>query len=250
MTGSIDWYAHPGARHWRCPPLPDQTLRFHASLPGYQPTALVPLPRLAAELAVGQVWVKDESSRFGLPAFKALGASWATLRRLADHLGGEPAANLDDLRQRLADLPPVELVTATDGNHGRAVARMARLVGARAHIFVPLVVPLAARSAIAGEGAEVTVVDGSYDEAVSWAASYAGADQARFLIQDTAWPGYERVPGWIVEGYATLVVEVDQQLAGAGTGPAGLIVVPVGVGSLAQAVLAHYRSQPEPPAVL
>lgn len=190
---------------------------LHRSLPGYAPTPLVDLPALAAELGVGQVLVKDESSRLGLPAFKALGASWAS-------------------RQVLERSPGAELVTATDGNHGRAVARMAARLGTTSTIFVPAVMPESTAALIAGEGAEVVRVDGDYDEAVRAAAAHADAP-GRELVQDTAWAGYEQVPQWIVDGYATLLEEVDEAL---GRQP-DLVVVPVGVGSLAQAVVAHYR---------
>ncbi|MET8976948.1 pyridoxal-phosphate dependent enzyme [Streptomyces sp. NPDC004539] len=218
MTDS-HWLSRPAARAWRCAPAPTEVRDFHRALPGYAPTPLVELPALAEELRVGRAFVKDESARLGLPAFKVLGASWAIHRALAERPPG-----------------PVTLVTATDGNHGRAVARIARLLGHRAHVHVPRGVPAAAIDAITGEGATVTEVDGSYDDAVRRAADTPDA----VLIQDTAWPGYERVPGWIVEGYATLCEEIDEQL------PAGpdLVVVPVGVGSLAQAVITHYRSRP------
>ncbi|MFF2653161.1 diaminopropionate ammonia-lyase [Streptomyces sp. NPDC058045] len=210
---------------------------FHSSLGGHAPTPLTELPSLAVESGVGRVFVKDESCRLGLPAFKALGASWAVHRILAE---------------RAPQQGPLTLVTATDGNHGRAVARMARRFGQRAHVFVPQGVHPGAVVAIEGEGAEVTVVPGSYDEAVRRAAGAAEGPDA-VLVQDTAWPGYERIPGWIVEGYATLCAEIDEQLgrAGAGAGP-DLVVVPVGVGSLAQAVVTHYRSRPSghAPAVL
>ncbi|MFD9004577.1 diaminopropionate ammonia-lyase [Streptomyces sp. NPDC059582] len=190
------------------------------------------LPSLAAELEVGRVFVKDESYRLGLPAFKALGASWAVRRALA-----ERAVN--------GEVPgPVTLVTATDGNHGRAVARMARLAGQRAHVFVPRGVHPQAVAAIVAEQTEVTEVAGPYDEAVRRAAEAAAGPDA-VLIQDTAWAGYERIPGWIVEGYSTLCAEIDEQLADAGIaeGP-DLVSIPVGVGSLAQAVVTHYRSRP------
>jgi diaminopropionate ammonia-lyase len=111
-------------------------------------------------------------------------------------------------------------------------------------VFVPRVVPAEASAAIAAEGATVTVVDGPYDRAVELAAAHAAAGQRRALVQDTAWPGYERVPGWIVEGYGTLLREVDAQLAEHGLPGPDLVGVPVGVGSLAQAVVAHYRSRP------
>ncbi|MGW1910321.1 diaminopropionate ammonia-lyase [Streptomyces sp. NPDC002076] len=225
------WTVRPGARTWRCAPAAAEVRDFHAALPDYAPTPLAELPHIAAELGLGRVFVKDESCRLGLPAFKALGASWAVHRVLAERaaVGMGPG--------------PVTLVTATDGNHGRAVARFARLRGQDAHVFVPRGVPPQAVAAIVGEGAEVTEVAGPYDAAVRRAAEAAGAPDA-VLVQDSAWPGQERIPGWIVEGYSTLCAEIDEQLAarGAGEGP-DLVSVPVGVGSLAQAVVTHYRSR-------
>ncbi|MFF1708643.1 diaminopropionate ammonia-lyase [Streptomyces sp. NPDC058268] len=227
------WFARPAARAWTCPPEPAEAQAFHASLPGYATTPLHELASLADELGVGRVFVKDESARLGLPAFKALGASWAVHRALA-----ERAANSG------APSGPVTLVTATDGNHGRAVARFARLLGQRAHVFVSGGVHPAASAAIASEGAEVTQVAGPYDDAVRRAADAAADGPATLLVQDSAWPGYERIPRWIVEGYSTLFTEVDAQLAAAGAGPPDLVAVPVGVGSLAQAAVTHYRSRP------
>lgn len=219
-------------RSFACPPPPTDVLAFHRSVPGYAPTPLVPLPALAAELGIASAWVKDESSRLGLPAFKALGASWAVRR------------TLDDLGWADGDAPLV-FVTATDGNHGRAVARTARLLGHAARVLVPDGVYPAAIAAIEGEGARVTRVAGSYDDAVAEAARVAARDGA-VLLQDTAWPGYERIPALIVEGYATLFAELDAQLAANGVAAPDLVVVPTGVGSLLQAALAHYRSRPDP----
>src|SRR5258708_17138099 len=101
----------------------------------------------------------------------------------------------------------------------------------------------ATRAAIAGEGAEVIQVDGSFDEAVAQARQWAADRPGAALVQDTAWPGYEQVPGWIVEGYSTLFAELDAQLAAARAGPPSLVAVPVGVRSLAQAAVAHYRGK-------
>ncbi|MFG2123654.1 diaminopropionate ammonia-lyase [Streptomyces sp. NPDC048710] len=229
---TLPWSARLGARAWRCAPAPAEVRGFHFSLPDYAPTRLTEVPSLAAELEVGRVFVKDESSRLGLPAFKALGASWAIHRALA-----ERAANG-------RDPGPVTLVTATDGNHGRAVARMAHRLGQHAHVFVPQGVHPQAVAAIVAEQAKVTEVPGPYDEAVRLAAEEAAAPDA-VLVQDTAWPGYEQIPGWIVEGYSTLCAEIDEQLAAEGVraGP-DLVSIPVGVGSLAQAVVTHYRSRP------
>src|SRR5437764_15218477 len=105
----------------------DGPLEFHRELAGYAPTRLVDASELARYLGVGKVWVKDESSRLGLPSFKILGASWATYQMLTSRLGGGLAdwADLDDLAARLGPLRPLTLVAATDGNHGRAVAHVA-----------------------------------------------------------------------------------------------------------------------------
>ena len=212
------WYANPSARAWSSGEAGPPARPFHESLPGYRPTPLVPLPSIAAELGVGRVLVKDESARLGLPAFKVLGASWAC-------------------KQVLDRRPAAVLVTATDGNHGRAVARMARHFGTTATVFVPAVMLERTATLIASEGAEVVRVDGDYDEAVRVAALHANESPARALVQDTAWPGYEDVPAWIVDGYETLLDEIDDSL---GRAP-DLVAVPVGVGSLAQAVVAHHR---------
>jgi diaminopropionate ammonia-lyase len=199
---------------------------FHAGLPGYAPTPLTELPGIAARLGVGRVFVKDESARMGLAAFKVLGASWAVHQVLSRRPSGTE----------------VLLVTATDGNHGRAVARMARVFGQRARVFVAGGVHPDAVAAIAAEGAQVTRVAGSYDDAVRLAVQAAGEPPA-VLVQDMGWPGYDQVPGWIVEGYSTLFAEVDEQLSAAGVPGPALVVIPAGVGSLAQAAVTRYRSR-------
>ena len=134
-------------------------------------------------------------------------------------------------------------MTATDGNHGRALARFAARLGLPAEVFVPAVMTPAAAAAISAEGAVVTRVEGSYDETVVAAAEFAETSMDRALIQDTAWPGYESVPGWIVEGYGTMLEEVSDQLGELGVAEPGLVAVPVGVGSLAQSVVAYYRGR-------
>jgi len=245
---ALPWLARPGARSWACgssAAVRDGEVRaYHASLPGYAPTPLADVPALAAELGAGRVFVKDESDRLGLPAFKVLGASWAVRQVLARRApaGAAPPPGVAGLRALAADWRDLVLVTATDGNHGRAVARMARLCGAPARVFVPAVTSPATRAAIAEEGADVVEVAGGYDEAVAAARQWAEGQAGSALIQDTAWPGYEQVPSWIVEGYSTLFGELDAQLAEAGAGPPALVTVPVGVGSLAQAAVVHYRS--------
>ena len=194
------------------PPVPGAARAFHATLPGYRPTPLVGLPGLAASLGVAQVWVKDEADRFGLPAFKILGASWAVNRALSARAGHlAPAGSLDELRRRMAG-SAVTLVTATDGNHGRAVARMARLVGVRARVYLPDGVGSGAVDAIADEGAEVVRTSLVYDQVVQTAARSVDGRPDDVLVQDTSWPGYEDIPRWIVDGYSTLFAEIDDQI--------------------------------------
>lgn len=248
----LPWLARPQARFWICA-VPEHVRvgavrAFHAGLPGYAPTPLTEVPELARELGAGRVFVKDESSRLGLPAFKVLGASWAIHRLLTGSPASEPVSPgttppdaLAKLRTAAAQRPGLIFVTATDGNHGRAVARIARLISTPARVFVPGVTSPATRAAIASENAEVTQINGSYDDAVATAGHWADDHPGAALIQDTAWPDYELVPAWIVEGYSTLFAEIDAQLTAAGAGPPSLVAVPVGVGSLAQAAVAHYR---------
>ena len=211
------------------------SLPFHRELPGYAPTPLRELPGLAARCGVSRVWLKDEGARLGLPAFKILGASWAASRMLAARLG-EPAlaADLDALRARLGGAPA--LVTATDGNHGRAVARMAALLGLPARVFLPAGAAPARIAAIAGEGALVEEVDGTYDDAVTRAAAVA-TEVGGLLLQDTSLPGHERVSELVVEGYATLFWEIEEQLRAAGEWPPDVLLVQVGVGALAHAAI-------------
>ncbi len=218
-----------------------EPLAFHRRLPGYAPTPLLDLEGLAADLGLGALWVKHEAERFGLPAFKILGASYAVFRRCADELGPPPAwESVAELRAWAAPLRPLTLLAATDGNHGRAVARSAALLGFQASILVPAGTVQARIDAITGEGAAVTVVDGSYDDAVALAA--AGAGPRAWVIADTAWPGYEETPRRVVAGYSTMLAEADAQIAQQGRGGPDLVLVQVGVGALAAALVLHYRA--------
>jgi diaminopropionate ammonia-lyase len=179
---------------------------FHASLPGYRPTPVRSLPALAAQLGVAAVAVKDESDRLGLPAFKVLGAAWAIERTL---------------RRR----PSVStLVAASAGNHGHAVAHVAALRGLRCRVFLPARSAPARREAIAAAGADV-IVDGDYEHAVAQAHAAARAAGSA----EVADVGASDCARWVIDGYATLFAETVQQ------GEYDLILVPVGVGSLAAA---------------
>lgn len=242
------WHAHPGARRWTCPPAPADIRVFHEGLAGYAPTPAVDLPAVAERLGVGRVVVKDESSRLGLPAFKGLGVSYAMYRVVCERAGRTvPPTDWDGLREVVATLGPLEFVAATDGNHGRAVARFSRLLDVPAHVFVPDVVTPSSIRAIQGEGARVSVVSEDYDKTVHLAADESQRQPGAVLIQDTSWPGYEDIPQWVVDGYSTLFAELDDQF---GFGEAterdrAVVVTPMGVGSLAQAAIVHYRSHPD-----
>jgi len=217
-------------------------IELHRRLPGYQPTALVDLPSAATRLGVGRILIKHEADRFGLPAFKVLGASWATWRIVCQRLGrsDDPSdvTSLDDLRRIAEPLRPMGLVTATDGNHGRGVARAAAWFGFDAHILMPAGTVAARIDAIRAEGAEVTVIDGDYDECVRRAASMA--DERHLVVSDTSWPGYHDIPTDIADGYATMFTELDQQLPAAGVDHLDGLVIPMGVGSLALSAVRHF----------
>jgi diaminopropionate ammonia-lyase len=203
------------------------------------------MPDLAKTLGVRQVFVKDESERLGLPAFKVLGSSWAVIRLIARELektGVDPWKwdSVDDLRKLAIQLPDTSLVTASDGNHGRGLARVAQWLEIPAHVFMPAGTAPARVDAIRSEGAEVVVLEGNHDDAVRHASEYARS-VGGWLIQDTSWPGYTEVPGWIVEGYATLLDEIEEALGERDQQWPDVMMIPFGTGALAGAIIPHLR---------
>lgn len=242
MEAQAPFYFNPrlNPRLAEAGPVSREPLEFHRKLPGYAPSRLVEAAPLAAQLGLGKLWVKDESQRLGLPAFKILGASWATYRALEERFGPfKPWHTLAEVRAQLAAYQPPALATATDGNHGRAVARMARWLGLAARIFVPEGTAEARLKGIESEGATVSLVRGTYDEAVEQAAREA--NPGCLVISDTSWPGYEVVPGWIAEGYSTIFWEIEDELARWDNPGPDVALVQVGVGALAAALVRHYR---------
>jgi diaminopropionate ammonia-lyase len=199
---------NPAVREDAVPEPSQAAAAFHASLAGFQPTPVRELPAVAHELALGAVLVKDESRRLGLPAFKVLGASWA-------------------IELALREQPGTHTLVAAS-NHGRAVAHVAARRGLGCRVFLPAR-SLPRRGAIAAEGAELIVVDGSYEDAVAQAEA-AGLDAGTVVIADVGAAGPAR---WVIDGYATLFAETATQAG------YDLIVVPVGVGSLAAAAARH-----------
>ncbi len=197
---------------------------FHRSLPEYAPTPLHTCSALAQSLGLRELLVKDESWRFGLNAFKGLGASWALQRIRAQQAG------------------PMTVAAATDGNHGRAVAWAARRLGLPAVIFIPAHSAAARIESLRREGARVEQVPGSYDEAVRRCAE-ASAAQGWQVVSDTGYEGYLEIPGWIAEGYATLFEESAEQLEVAGLEGPEVVLVQAGVGALLHAAVRHFRAR-------
>ncbi len=207
--------------------------RLHRSLPGYAATPLRSLHGLARRLGVGEVWVKDESHRFGLNAFKALGASYAISSQL---LGQADDLIFDNVQARVSNgqlLKPT-FVAATDGNHGRAVAWIAQLLGANSVVYMPYGSQQVRVEAIRAHGGHVEVLDGSYDDAVRHAANQAEMN-GWTVIQDTAWDDYTSVPISIMQGYSTLLTEVFEQIEGE---TPTHVFLQAGVGSMAAAIQA------------
>lgn len=219
----------------------DEVRSVHQSLDVYRPTPTYALPGLARRLGLGEVLVKDESCRFGLKAFKALGASYAIYRYLLSRIN--PTGMAWPGPGRFYATPEITpggrftFCTATDGNHGRGVAWVARKLRQRAVIYMPGNTVPARVQAIENEGAEVHVIDGSYDDAVRQCAGEAEKN-GWTIISDTSWPGYDLIPRWIQAGYLTMFAEIDEQTESR----PDAVLVPGGVGALAAAAAWYYRA--------
>ena len=226
----------------------DRAWSFHRTLPQYDATPLVRLDNMARRLGVGEIWVKDESRRFGLNAFKVLGSCFAMARYIAGELGRDVSELSFDyltgpgLRKEFGQ---ATFFTATDGNHGRGVAWAAARLGQRAVVHMPKGSAKSRVDNIAREGAQVTVEELNYDDCVRLAAAQAARVRRGVVLQDTAWEGYEDIPSWIMQGYGTLAAEAAGQLGGRPTH----IFVQAGVGSLAGAVVGYFvnRFPRDPP---
>jgi len=218
-----------------------------AAWPDYAPTPLRDLAALAAETGVGCVRLKDESGRFGLGSFKALGGAYAVAMVLAAELAragiAASAGAADLIAGRYRDATAAITVTcATDGNHGRSVAWGARRFGCRAVIFVPEATSPARVAALADYGAEIRRVDGTYDEAVRVAAETAAAE-GWIVVSDTSYPGYTSVPRDVMQGYRLMVDEAADQWEGA---PPTHVFIQGGVGGVAAAVSVQSRARLRP----
>lgn len=218
----------------------DKIRSFHATFKEYKPTPLTALPGLAAELGLKNFLVKDESHRFGLNAFKVLGASYAMASYLAQRLGEDMGKmsrdklSSADTRSKTGD---ITFITTTDGNHGRGLAWTARELGYKAIVYMPKGSEQIRVDNIMAEGAQCTVTDMNYDEAVRM--SWAEAQKHGYvMVQDTAWDGYEEIPTWIMQGYMTLALEALEQMKADGKMPTHCFLQ-AGVGSFAGAVTGY-----------
>lgn len=192
---TIEPYQNPMAKGWQCQPrVPDPAiLDFHKTLPHYAPTPLMRFDGLAKSLGIRSLHVKDESERFGLPSFKILGASWAIYRAVCAKIDIEPTISLKDL-SRSASKSGISLVTCSDGNWGRSVARMAKYLSIPATIFVPANIDQATQDKISSEGAQCLVCPGDYNASIQAAQEFAGEDKGALLVMDTSWEGYTTIP--------------------------------------------------------
>ena len=245
---------------------------FHSSIPGYAPTPLAELDALAQSLGIAGMYVKDESHRFGLNAFKGLGGSFCLGRYIARKLGKESAApgkesaapwkesaapgkesaapgkeapdkemqslsfaaiTSEETRRKLGE---ITFVTATDGNHGRGVAWTAHMLGQKAVVYMPKGSVQERLENIRRLGAEAEITDMNYDDTVAFAARQAEKN-GWVLIQDTAWEGYEEIPAWIMQGYMTMGLEAAEQL---GDRKPTHIFLQAGVGAMSGALAAFF----------
>jgi diaminopropionate ammonia-lyase len=209
--------------------------------PGYAPTPLVALPGLAAACGVATLAFKDESGRFGLGSFKALGGAYAVARHLIRCLAAEgiAASSAELAAGRFADRTRAITVTcATDGNHGRSVAWGAQRFGCRAVIYIHETVSEGRAEAIARYGAEVRRVPGTYDDAVRRAAEDA-AREGWTVVSDTSYPGYTEIPRDVMQGYRLMAEEALAEWQALFSSPPTHVFAPGGVGGVAAAVAAE-----------
>ncbi len=224
--------------------LAQKVRKLHSTIPGYRMSPLKSLPNLARRIGLGGIWVKDESARLSLNSFKVLGGSYAIYRKLLERGGfQEDKVSLKDMlqldgkyREKLGH--PV-FATATDGNHGTGIAWAAHKMGFPSIIYVHSLTTKDRIRGIEREGGQVVVVDGNYDDAVRQASIDANKNGWE-IISDTSWEGYEEVPRWIMQGYATMFVETQEQFSGQGLSRPTHLFVQAGVGSLAASAIGYY----------
>ena len=224
---------------------------FHESFPQYSVTPLAKLDNMASYLGLGEVYVKDESYRFGLNAFKVLGGSFAMARYIAKQTGkdvSELPYNVLTSEELKKEFGQATFFTATDGNHGRGVAWAANKLGQKSVVLMPKGSTQTRLNNILAENAEATIEEYNYDECVRMANAMAEKTENGVMVQDTAWDGYEEIPSWIMQGYGTMAMEAYDQLQDYGCERPTHVFIQAGVGSLAGAVQGYFANRyPENP---
>lgn len=229
----------------------DKARAFHKSFPQYSVTPLANLSNMAEFLGLKSLFVKDESYRFGLNAFKVLGGSFAMARYIANELGKDVSEidyNYLTSEKLKNEFGQATFFTATDGNHGRGVAWAANRLGQKAVVLMPKGTVKSRFDNIAKEGAKVTIEEVNYDECVRMANKLAEQTEHGVMVQDTAWDGYEEIPAWIMQGYGTMASEAAEQITDRPTH----IFIQAGVGSLAGAIQGYFANlyKDNPPKVI
>jgi diaminopropionate ammonia-lyase len=215
-----------------------EIIKFHASLPGYKPTEIKSLPHLAESLGLKNIHVKDESGRFGVNAFKPLGASYAIFNFLKDqwYQKFQERLSIDDFKnpEKMSALGSFTFCAATDGNHGRAVAWTAKMLGQKAVIYMPSNTAKTREENIEAEGAKAVLIDGTFDECVK-ICDDAAKQNNWIVISDTAYEGYMYYPNFIMAGYSTIFREMDYFISEHCNPEKDIVLLQAGVGGLAAA---------------
>jgi len=227
--------------------------RFHTTIEGYKATPLISLENLAGDLGVAKIYVKDESKRFGLNAFKGLGVTYAIAKVLCEKLDIDIESvsyeyfKSTEVHEKIKDMV---FVTATDGNHGKAVAWAANQLGCKSIVYMPKGSSLRRLQAIKDEGSDASITDVNYDAAVQLAKEKA-EEIGGYLVQDTGWEGYEEVPSWICQGYTTMAAEALDQMKLDGVARPTHVFLQAGVGSFAGGILGYIANvlKDQPPIV-
>lgn len=209
-----------------------RVIEFHKKLSAYTPTPLINLHFLSENIGVSKFFVKDESHRFGLNAFKGLGGSYALYKVIEEKLGKNP----DDISNVPSGL--FTFVTATDGNHGRGIAWAAKNLSQNAVVYMPKGSSIERLENIRNLGAKVEITDLNYDDTVRFANEQAEKNDW-ILVQDTSWDGYETTVSWIMQGYMTMGLEAVEQLGA--TIPTH-IFLQAGVGAMAGAMVGFFKN--------
>ncbi|MFT4186900.1 MAG: diaminopropionate ammonia-lyase [Micrococcaceae bacterium] len=216
----------------------EEVRHFHKSLPFYEPTPLESLDNLADHLGLKKLYVKNEGKRFGLNAFKGLGVCYAVAKHYADALGLDMRnTTFTELKEKAEKLAPITFTTATDGNHGKSLAWSAKLFGQQARVYMPKVSRKARLDAILAMGAKAKITDMNYDDTVEMVAKKA-EENGWVLVQDTSFGEYFGVPTHIMQGYTSIVTEIQEQLGDTDLTDITHVFLQAGVGSFPAAIAA------------